>query len=102
MFYVISMDANNGGEAREVVFVLETEYPDLPTLAHALRQDGFVGGQRYNTRFGVGGRREVRGTPHECLIFKNVIRQVAVLTQALFDTDGTKLFDPAAGVCHAG
>ena len=102
MFYVISMDANNGGEAREVVFVLETEYPDLTTLAQALRQDGFVGGHRYNTRFGQGRRREVKGTPHECLIFKNVIRQVAVLTEALFDTDGALLFSPATDACHAG
>ena len=96
MFYVISMDANNGGEAREVVFVLETQYPDLSTLANALRQDGFVGGQRHNTRFGANRRREVRGAPHECLIFKSVIRQVAVLTEALFDTNGALLFDPAA------
>lgn len=96
MFYVISMDANNGGEAREVVFVLETQLPDLPAVAYALRQDGFLGGHRYNTRFGQGRRREAKGAPQECLIFKGVIRQIVTLTETLIGPDGTVLFDPEA------
>lgn len=93
MFYLVSIDAINGGEPREVVFVLEANYRTLTALGAALRDDGFITGFRHHTKMDGSGCRVLVKNRTECLFTNRSLRQVSVLAENVLTSDGATLFD---------
>lgn len=93
MFYLVSIDAINGGEPREVVFVLEANYRTLTALGAALRDDGFITGFRHHTKMDGSGCRVLIKDRTECLITNRSLRQVSVLRDRVVTPGGVTVFD---------
>lgn len=96
MFVRVNQRTVNGGQPKEIWFVLETDHPSLEAIHEAMIRDGRLFGVRYDTRPDGPGRRVITDDM-EISILADSATSVLEMTDDLIEDDGTVIFSMDGG-----
>ncbi len=96
MYFRVNIRVHQGGNPRDVTFIMETDHETLDDVFDDLVRDGLVMGHRFEARRDPARQRTWRVIGgYDMALGKEALCSLQAMNEDLIDADGTVLFSVA-------